>query len=151
MGVRLFGNRALVWCLAGIDYEMLELGSDDLFRGSELCPIPLYVASPPYEGLFRWRGRFRLGRVDPLEEGRRPRRGGPISLHGYCIMLCGGFGHLLESQKRLEIEVGPRTDLVALIWCLDGIDYEMMELGSDDFIRGSELCPWSPLLHYMFF
>ncbi|KAI5681549.1 hypothetical protein M9H77_02777 [Catharanthus roseus] len=36
--------------------------------------ITLYVASPPYEGLFRWPGRFRLGRVDPLEEGRRPRR-----------------------------------------------------------------------------
>ncbi|KAI5676911.1 hypothetical protein M9H77_07861 [Catharanthus roseus] len=32
--------------------------------------IALYVASPLYEGLFRWRGRFRLGRVDPLEEGR---------------------------------------------------------------------------------
>ncbi|KAI5671793.1 hypothetical protein M9H77_12157 [Catharanthus roseus] len=32
--------------------------------------IALYVASPPYEGLFRWHGRFRLGRVDPLEEGR---------------------------------------------------------------------------------
>ncbi|KAI5653296.1 hypothetical protein M9H77_30483 [Catharanthus roseus] len=36
--------------------------------------IALYVASLPYEGLFRWRGRFRLWRVDPLEEGRRPRR-----------------------------------------------------------------------------
>ncbi|KAI5663636.1 hypothetical protein M9H77_22959 [Catharanthus roseus] len=36
--------------------------------------IALYVASPPYEGLFRWRGQFRLGRVDPLEEGYRPRR-----------------------------------------------------------------------------
>ncbi|KAI5668457.1 hypothetical protein M9H77_18310 [Catharanthus roseus] len=30
--------------------------------------IALYVASPPYEGLFRWRGRFRFGRVDPLKE-----------------------------------------------------------------------------------
>ncbi|KAI5675348.1 hypothetical protein M9H77_06298 [Catharanthus roseus] len=36
--------------------------------------IALYVASPPYEGLFQCRGRFRLGRMDPLEEGRRPRR-----------------------------------------------------------------------------
>ncbi|KAI5676702.1 hypothetical protein M9H77_07652 [Catharanthus roseus] len=36
--------------------------------------ITLNVASPPYEGLFRWRGRFRLGRVDPLEVGHRPRR-----------------------------------------------------------------------------
>ncbi|KAI5657800.1 hypothetical protein M9H77_26593 [Catharanthus roseus] len=32
--------------------------------------IALYMAGPPYEGLFRWHGRFRLGRVDPLEEGR---------------------------------------------------------------------------------
>ncbi|KAI5676835.1 hypothetical protein M9H77_07785 [Catharanthus roseus] len=30
MGVRLFGNRALVWCLAGIDYEMPKLGFDGL-------------------------------------------------------------------------------------------------------------------------
>ncbi|KAI5653746.1 hypothetical protein M9H77_30933 [Catharanthus roseus] len=30
MGVRLFGNQALVWCLAGVDYEMPELDSDDL-------------------------------------------------------------------------------------------------------------------------
>ncbi|KAI5653060.1 hypothetical protein M9H77_30247 [Catharanthus roseus] len=36
--------------------------------------IALYVTSLPYEGLFRWRGRFKLGRVDPLEEGRRLRR-----------------------------------------------------------------------------
>ncbi|KAI5657042.1 hypothetical protein M9H77_25835 [Catharanthus roseus] len=49
MGVQLFGNRALVWCLAGIDYEMPELGSDDLVMGSELClwspTIALYVIS----------------------------------------------------------------------------------------------------------
>ncbi|KAI5653936.1 hypothetical protein M9H77_31123 [Catharanthus roseus] len=32
--------------------------------------IALYVASPPYEGRFQWRGRFRLERLDPLEEGR---------------------------------------------------------------------------------
>ncbi|KAI5658961.1 hypothetical protein M9H77_27754 [Catharanthus roseus] len=38
MGVQLFCNRALVWCLAGIDYEILELGSDDLIKGSELFP-----------------------------------------------------------------------------------------------------------------
>ncbi|KAI5675935.1 hypothetical protein M9H77_06885 [Catharanthus roseus] len=36
--------------------------------------IVLYVSSPPYEGLFRWRGRFRLRSVDPLEDGHRPRR-----------------------------------------------------------------------------
>ncbi|KAI5648809.1 hypothetical protein M9H77_34814 [Catharanthus roseus] len=35
---RLLWNRALVWCLAGIDYEMLELGSDDLVLGFGLCP-----------------------------------------------------------------------------------------------------------------
>ncbi|KAI5657963.1 hypothetical protein M9H77_26756 [Catharanthus roseus] len=29
----------------------------------------------PIRGLFRWRGRFRLERVDALEEGRRPQRG----------------------------------------------------------------------------
>ncbi|KAI5659113.1 hypothetical protein M9H77_27906 [Catharanthus roseus] len=38
MGERLFGNRALVWCFAGIDYEMPELGSDDLVLGSGLDP-----------------------------------------------------------------------------------------------------------------
>ncbi|KAI5682248.1 hypothetical protein M9H77_03476 [Catharanthus roseus] len=38
MGVRLFCNRALVWCLAGIDYEMLELCFDDLVKGFGLCP-----------------------------------------------------------------------------------------------------------------
>ncbi|KAI5649502.1 hypothetical protein M9H77_35507 [Catharanthus roseus] len=37
MGVRLFGNRALIWCLAGFDYEMLELDSNDLVLGSGLC------------------------------------------------------------------------------------------------------------------
>ncbi|KAI5676591.1 hypothetical protein M9H77_07541 [Catharanthus roseus] len=36
--------------------------------------IALYVASPPYESLFLWRGRFRLGIVDPLEEGHGPQR-----------------------------------------------------------------------------
>ncbi|KAI5677393.1 hypothetical protein M9H77_08343 [Catharanthus roseus] len=33
MGLRLFGNRALILCLAGIDYEMLKLGSDGLVLG----------------------------------------------------------------------------------------------------------------------
>ncbi|KAI5667313.1 hypothetical protein M9H77_17166 [Catharanthus roseus] len=41
MGMRLFGNRALVWSLAGFDYEMPELCSDDLVMGSEL-----YLWSP---------------------------------------------------------------------------------------------------------
>ncbi|KAI5668216.1 hypothetical protein M9H77_18069 [Catharanthus roseus] len=31
------GRLALVWCLAGIDYEMSELDSDDLVLGSKLC------------------------------------------------------------------------------------------------------------------
>ncbi|KAI5682846.1 hypothetical protein M9H77_04074 [Catharanthus roseus] len=44
MGVRLFCNRALVWCSAGIDYKMLELGSNDLVLGSELCPWSPTVA-----------------------------------------------------------------------------------------------------------
>ncbi|KAI5662215.1 hypothetical protein M9H77_21538 [Catharanthus roseus] len=43
MGVRLFGNRVHVWCLAGIDYKMPELGSDDLVMGSGLCPWSLIV------------------------------------------------------------------------------------------------------------
>ncbi|KAI5666958.1 hypothetical protein M9H77_16811 [Catharanthus roseus] len=30
-------NQALVWCLAGIDYEIPELGSDGLVWGSGLC------------------------------------------------------------------------------------------------------------------
>ncbi|KAI5678416.1 hypothetical protein M9H77_09366 [Catharanthus roseus] len=36
--------------------------------------IALYVDSPPYEGHFRWRGRFRLEKMDQLEEGCRSRR-----------------------------------------------------------------------------
>ncbi|KAI5667598.1 hypothetical protein M9H77_17451 [Catharanthus roseus] len=36
IGVWLFGNRALVWYLAGIDYEMPKLGSDDLVLGAGL-------------------------------------------------------------------------------------------------------------------
>ncbi|KAI5682561.1 hypothetical protein M9H77_03789 [Catharanthus roseus] len=37
MGERLLWNRALLWCLAGIDYEMSEFGSDDLAMGFGLC------------------------------------------------------------------------------------------------------------------
>ncbi|KAI5658175.1 hypothetical protein M9H77_26968 [Catharanthus roseus] len=36
--MRLFGNRALVLYLASFEYEMPELGSDDLVLGSGLCP-----------------------------------------------------------------------------------------------------------------
>lgn len=39
-----FGNRALVWCLVDIDYEMPELGSNDLVLGSRLCPWSPTVA-----------------------------------------------------------------------------------------------------------
>ncbi|KAI5676061.1 hypothetical protein M9H77_07011 [Catharanthus roseus] len=38
MGVRLFGNRALVWCLVVIDYKMPKLDYDDLISGSRPCP-----------------------------------------------------------------------------------------------------------------
>ncbi|KAI5677122.1 hypothetical protein M9H77_08072 [Catharanthus roseus] len=40
-GERLLWNRALVWCFTCIDYEMLELGFDDLVMGSRL-----YLWSP---------------------------------------------------------------------------------------------------------
>ncbi|KAI5683179.1 hypothetical protein M9H77_04407 [Catharanthus roseus] len=71
-------------------------------------------------------------------------------------------GRFVESQKRLETKVGLRTNLWygksdcygnrALVWCLACIDYEMLELDSDDlvmlwdpdFVRGARL------LHYMF-
>ncbi|KAI5653734.1 hypothetical protein M9H77_30921 [Catharanthus roseus] len=40
MGVRLFGNRALICCLAGIDYKMTELGSYDLVLGIRTFLVP---------------------------------------------------------------------------------------------------------------
>ncbi|KAI5681296.1 hypothetical protein M9H77_02523 [Catharanthus roseus] len=46
----------------------------NIYDGRKHQRIALYMASPPYKGLFRWHERFRLERVDPLEEGRRPRR-----------------------------------------------------------------------------
>ncbi|KAI5663573.1 hypothetical protein M9H77_22896 [Catharanthus roseus] len=39
LGERLFGNRVLVWCLAGIDYEIPEFNSDYLVVGSEPYPL----------------------------------------------------------------------------------------------------------------
>ncbi|KAI5658522.1 hypothetical protein M9H77_27315 [Catharanthus roseus] len=42
--VRLIGNLALVYCLAGTDYEIPKLGSDDLVRGCGLCPWSPAVA-----------------------------------------------------------------------------------------------------------
>ncbi|KAI5657701.1 hypothetical protein M9H77_26494 [Catharanthus roseus] len=43
--LRYIWNRALVRCLAGIDYEMPELISNDLVMGSGLCPWSLTVVS----------------------------------------------------------------------------------------------------------
>ncbi|KAI5682344.1 hypothetical protein M9H77_03572 [Catharanthus roseus] len=73
--------------------------------------IALYMASPSYEGLFRWHGRFRLGRVDPLKEGRRPQRVWPNRSTWTCSAV--GFGHLVESQEGLETEIGPKADLIS--------------------------------------
>ncbi|KAI5663727.1 hypothetical protein M9H77_23050 [Catharanthus roseus] len=44
MGVRLLSNRALVWCLAGIDYEMPKLDFNDLVLGFGPCPLSPIVA-----------------------------------------------------------------------------------------------------------
>ncbi|KAI5658943.1 hypothetical protein M9H77_27736 [Catharanthus roseus] len=48
----LFDNRVLVWCLVGIDYEMLELGSDDLIMLWDLDFVH-FLAAPrtPHVGL----------------------------------------------------------------------------------------------------
>ncbi|KAI5657059.1 hypothetical protein M9H77_25852 [Catharanthus roseus] len=48
MGVWLFGNRALVWCLVGFDYEKPELDFDDLVSCFELCPWSPTVALHVY-------------------------------------------------------------------------------------------------------
>ncbi|KAI5677534.1 hypothetical protein M9H77_08484 [Catharanthus roseus] len=58
-----------------LEYLVCDLSTRSTSR------IALYMASPPYEGLFQWRGRFRLERVDQLEEGCRPRRVLTIALH----------------------------------------------------------------------
>ncbi|KAI5656694.1 hypothetical protein M9H77_25487 [Catharanthus roseus] len=42
--VRWLWNRVLIKCLAAIDYDMLELVSNDLILGSGLCPWSLTVA-----------------------------------------------------------------------------------------------------------
>ncbi|KAI5668978.1 hypothetical protein M9H77_18831 [Catharanthus roseus] len=42
--LRLFDNRALLWYLAGIDYEIPNLGSDDLVLGSRRYPWSPTVA-----------------------------------------------------------------------------------------------------------
>ncbi|KAI5675791.1 hypothetical protein M9H77_06741 [Catharanthus roseus] len=44
LGKRLFGNQALVWCLAGIDCEMPEFDFDDLVVGSGPRPSSPIVA-----------------------------------------------------------------------------------------------------------
>ncbi|KAI5663356.1 hypothetical protein M9H77_22679 [Catharanthus roseus] len=69
----------------------------------------------------------------------------------------------VESQEGVETKVSLKVDLVdalrsvawfyvngecggcrVLVRCLASIDYEMLELVSDDLIMESELCPWSP-------
>ncbi|KAI5677844.1 hypothetical protein M9H77_08794 [Catharanthus roseus] len=67
------------------------------------------VASPPYEGLFRWSGRFRLGRVDLLEEGNRPRRVWTNSSTWTLHHALRWDGRLVESQEGLETEVAAKV------------------------------------------
>ncbi|KAI5669815.1 hypothetical protein M9H77_19668 [Catharanthus roseus] len=62
--------------------------------------------------------------------------------------------HLVESLEGLETKVGLRADLVGalgicslvwpVIWRVRFIDYEILELGSDDLVMGSGLSSWSP-------
>ncbi|KAI5667441.1 hypothetical protein M9H77_17294 [Catharanthus roseus] len=95
--------------------------------------------------------------VDPLEERRS-------SVESF--VQSQWVGRLVESPEGLETKVGLRADLVgapricslvwlviwrvrlfwnrALIRCLAGIDYEMLELVSDDLVMGSEFCLWNP-------
>ncbi|KAI5667033.1 hypothetical protein M9H77_16886 [Catharanthus roseus] len=87
--------------------------------------IALYVASPLYEGLFRSRGRFRLGRVDPLEEGRRLRRVWP--------------NRSTWTPHHTLRDMGVRLFVMEFVRRLAGIDYEMPELGSDDLISSGRL------------
>ncbi|KAI5667526.1 hypothetical protein M9H77_17379 [Catharanthus roseus] len=72
-------------------------------------------------------------------------------LREHRIMLCSGSAAVWRAMRGLKPKVGLRADLEerllwnrALVWCLVGIDYEMLELGSDDLDMGSKLCPWSP-------
>ncbi|KAI5649942.1 hypothetical protein M9H77_35947 [Catharanthus roseus] len=44
MGVQLFCNRALVWCLASINYEMPELGSHGLVLGIRTLSVEPHFA-----------------------------------------------------------------------------------------------------------
>ncbi|KAI5673488.1 hypothetical protein M9H77_13852 [Catharanthus roseus] len=61
---------------------------------------------------------FRLGRVDPLEEGRSTIEGLAQSVYVDTASrsACGGYGNR------------------ALVWCLADINYEMPEFGSDDLV-----------------
>ncbi|KAI5658143.1 hypothetical protein M9H77_26936 [Catharanthus roseus] len=84
-----------------------------------------------YEGLLRWRGRFRLGRVDPLEEGRSTVEGVAQSVYvdtASCYTV-GRFA-LWRARRGLKLSL-----------CLVGIDYEMPEFDSDDLVVGSGPCP----------
>ncbi|KAI5649373.1 hypothetical protein M9H77_35378 [Catharanthus roseus] len=48
-----------------------------------------------------------------------------------------------DCVEGLETKVSLRANLVALVKCLAGIDYKILELIFDDLVMGSRLCPWS--------
>ncbi|KAI5673764.1 hypothetical protein M9H77_14128 [Catharanthus roseus] len=77
---------------------------------------------------------FRLGRVDLLQEGRRTMKGLAQSIY-MDTASCSALGSAALKRNCY----GNR----ALVWCLAGIDCDMSELGSDDLVLGSGLCPWS--------
>ncbi|KAI5658186.1 hypothetical protein M9H77_26979 [Catharanthus roseus] len=86
-------------------------------------------------------GRFLTLRVDPLEEGRSTWRVWPNRYY-VDIASCSTVGRPpCESKEGLETKVGLRANL-----CLAGIDYEILELGSDDLILGFGLCLWRPTI-----
>ncbi|KAI5662472.1 hypothetical protein M9H77_21795 [Catharanthus roseus] len=96
--------------------------------------------------------RFLTLRVDPFEEGRSTWRVWPNRyLREHRIKLCSGSAALWRDMRGSKPKVGLRADLEerllwnrALVWCLAGIDYKILELRSDDLDMGSKLCPWSP-------
>ncbi|KAI5648764.1 hypothetical protein M9H77_34769 [Catharanthus roseus] len=104
--------------------------------------IALYMASPPYEGLFRWRGRFRLEKVDPLKERHSTVEGVAQSFYVDTVS-CSAVGRPPLLGERL---FGKQ----ALVWCLPGIDYEMPKFDSDDLVVGSGPCPSNPTVALFF-
>ncbi|KAI5667763.1 hypothetical protein M9H77_17616 [Catharanthus roseus] len=167
IGDEMASFRSLVWFGAAIvDFKTIKisifnLGVPNYYGEKEfVCAqrIALYVASLPYEGLFRRRRRFRLERVDLLEEGRRPWRVWPNISTWTPYHALRWDGRLVESQEGLETKIGPRADFRwkerlfgnrSLIWCLASIDYEMPDLGSDDLVLGSGRCPWSQTVAFL--